>query len=70
VNQVQCIPMPDRPWTSNGPRANLFGLEWGLEHNAAPPPASPVASNAPVETLTLTPYGCTNLRVAEFPVLA
>lgn len=27
VNQVQCVVMEDKPWTSNGPRANLFGLE-------------------------------------------
>jgi DUF1680 family protein len=27
VNQVQCRVTDDRPWTSNGPRANLFGLE-------------------------------------------
>lgn len=24
---------------------------------------------APLEKLTLVPYGCTNLRIAEFPVL-
>ncbi len=43
---------------------------WDLEHNAAaPPPQSPVESSQPLETLTLLPYGCTNLRVAEFPIL-
>ncbi|AMV37987.1 beta-L-arabinofuranosidase domain-containing protein [Planctomyces sp. SH-PL62] len=43
---------------------------WGIERGAAaPPPRSPVASAAPLETLDLIPYGCTDLRVAEFPIL-
>jgi hypothetical protein len=45
--------------------------EWVLERNAAaPPPESPVHSDQPLEDLVLVPYGCTNLRVTEFPVLA
>ncbi|HHX64268.1 MAG TPA: hypothetical protein GX702_05205, partial [Chloroflexi bacterium] len=45
--------------------------QWSLEHNAAaPPPLSPVHSDEPPDDLVLIPYGCTNLRVTEFPLLA
>jgi hypothetical protein len=44
---------------------------WGLEQGAAAgPPKSPAASSEPVEELTLIPYGCTDLRITEFPALA
>ncbi len=44
---------------------------WGLSHGAAAPvPAGPVTSLEPVERLRLVPYGCTNIRIAVFPLLA
>lgn len=38
------------------------GLGWSL-------PFSPVATDAPAETLRLVPYGCTLLRMSEFPIV-
>lgn len=44
--------------------------DWGMENgSAADAPASPVAASAPPAELTLIPYGCTNLRITEFPTL-
>lgn len=68
-------PVGDCPFSPEGApiRATSKGKlvpEWIIEHSAAGLlPKSPVSSTQPVAYLVLIPYGCTNLRVTEFPVV-
>lgn len=68
-------PIGDCPFSPDGApvEATVKGRlvpEWGLQHNAAGDlPQSPVTSEEPEVDLTLIPYGCTNLRVTEFPLI-
>ncbi len=68
-------PLGPRPFSPEG--APVVGKargrlvpSWKLEKNAAaPPPPSPLEGEGPLVDLSLLPYGCTNLRITEFPVL-
>jgi DUF1680 family protein len=45
-------------------------LQWIMQDNSAGPlPESPVHSEAPLQTLTLVPYGAAKLRITAFPYL-
>jgi hypothetical protein len=44
--------------------------QWITEENSAGPlPASPITSEAPLQNLTLVPYGAAKLRITAFPYL-
>ncbi len=68
-------PVGERPFSPDGAgmTAQVKGRQlgnWGLAHNwAAEVPPGEHQSRQPLETLTLIPYGCTNIRVTEFPRL-
>lgn len=62
------------PWGRQSPPVSACvsarRVVWALEQNsAAPPPPDPMPEDGQTETVTFIPYGSTNLRIAEFPVL-
>ena len=74
--QFEERPVGERPFSPEGAgvAARVRGRrlpDWKLAHGwAAETPPGLQASEEPLEEVTLIPYGCTNLRITEFPILA
>jgi len=69
------LPVGEKPFSPEGAgmTAKVKGRRlpgWKMAHGwAAEVPPDPQDSREPLEPLTLIPYGCTNIRVTEFPRL-
>ncbi len=69
------LPVGEKPFSPEGAgmAAKVKGRRlprWKMAHGwAAEVPPGPQDSQEPLEELTLIPYGCTNIRVTEFPRL-
>jgi hypothetical protein len=73
--EVRRLPMEDQPWSAQNAPLELTGWarrvpEWERYGGITGPlPWSPVPSRMPDEEVTLVPYGCTEIRICEFPVV-
>jgi hypothetical protein len=69
------LPMGDQPWSAEGAPLEISAWarrvpEWQRYGGITGPlPWSPIRSRLPDEEVRLVPYGCTEIRVTEFPVV-
>jgi hypothetical protein len=74
VTSTPTGPLPAGPWRPDVAPVTLTARAqrvpgWTRYHHVyGTLPYSPVATAEPVESVTLVPYGCTTLRLSEFPV--
>lgn len=75
VRVERAATVSNKPWTPESSPISLVTTGrripgWtNYHHVVGTLPTSPVATTAPVETLRLVPYGCTWLRMSEFPTV-
>ena len=68
-------PLGDRPFSPEGAPVSCAVVgrrvpSWGMENGSTGElPRSPAGTSGEPERLTLIPYGCTNLRITEFPTV-
>ena len=73
ISVTETRPVGDQPWTLESAPIELTAqgrriAGWGLTDETVDPlQDSPIASDAPLEDLTLVPLGCARLRIACFP---
>ena len=73
--QLVAQPPADQPWSAEAAPLRIAARarripDWQRYGGMAGPiPWSPIRSAEPDETVTLVPYGCTEIRIAEFPVV-